>query len=268
MKLVIERILAGVALLVLLPLPAWAGPFDGTWRIDSNNAQLDPKPWDQTLANGRYKCTTCEPKIDIKADGTDQNVPSAGSEPETMAVTVIDANSVKLTNKRNGKLAVERLHTVSAEGRTMTIQYTGYPPQGGPVKVVLTHSRSGAASTGAHAVSGFWRLEKVDVQSDNGKLITFQSTVDGLIMSSPMGDGYTAKFGGPAVPVKNDPNGGTIAIKRIDANTFEETYSVKDKPLKIHRYTVHGNALTIAVTYVEQKATSTFAAERVTTPKR
>jgi hypothetical protein len=104
--------------------------------------------------------------------------------------------------------------------------------------------------------------------SDNGKLITFQSTVDGLVMSSPMDDSYTAKFGGPAVPVKNDPNGGTIAIKRIDANTFEETYSVKGKPLKIHRYTVHGSALTIAATYVEQKATSTFAAERVTTPKR
>ena len=116
-------------------------------------------------------------------------------------------------------------------------------------------------------VSGLWRLEKVDVQSDNGKLITFQSTVDGLMMSSPTGDGYTAKFDGPEVPVKNNPDGGTIAIKRIDANTFEETYSVKGKPRKIHRYTVNGNALTIASTYVEQKATSTFSAERVTTPE-
>ncbi|MDB4958644.1 MAG: hypothetical protein JWO36_6213 [Myxococcales bacterium] len=263
MKIVIEAI----ALLVLLPLPAWAGPFDGTWRIDSNSAQLDPKPWDQSVANGRYKCTTCDPKIDIKADGIDQTVPSIGSEPETMAVTVIDAKSVKLTTKRSGKLAVERVQTVSADARTLTIHYTEYPPRGGPVRVVLTHSRSGAAPAGAHAVAGLWRLEKVDVQSDTGMLITFQSTVDGLIMSSPMGDGYTAKFDGRAVPVKNDPNGGTIAINRIDANTFEETYSVKGKPLKIHRYTVHGNQMTIAATYVEQKATSTFAAERVTTPQ-
>lgn len=76
---------------------------------------------------------------------------------------------------------------------------------------------------GRHAVSGLWRQEKVDVQSDNGQLITFQSTADGLNMSSPMGDGYTAKFGGPALPVKNDPDGGTIAIKKIDSSTFEET---------------------------------------------
>jgi len=257
-----------IALFVLLPLTAWAGPFDGTWRIDSNNARLDPKPWEQTLANGRYTCTTCDPKIDVQADGTDQKVPGVGSEPETMAVTIIDAKSVKLTNKRNGKLAVERVQTVSADARTMTIQYTEYPPRGGPVRVVLTHSRSGAAPTGGHAVSGSWRLEKVDVQSDNGKLITFQSTADGLMMSSPMGDGYTAKFGGPAVAVKNDPEGGTVAIKRIDANTFEETYSVEGKPLKVHRYSVHGNAMTIAATYVDQKATSTFAAERVATPTR
>ena len=222
MKLVIPAI----ALLVLLPLPAWASPFDGTWRIDSNNAQLDPKPWDQTLANGRYRCTTCDPKIDVKADGIDQKAPSVGSQPETMAVTVLDARSVKLTNKRNGKLAAERVQTVSADGKTLTIRLTDYPPQGGPVRVVLTQSRLGSSPVGAHAVSGLWRQEKVDVQSDNGMLITFQATVDGLIMSSPMGDGYTAKFGGPAVPVNNDPEGGTVSIKRIDANTFEETYSV------------------------------------------
>jgi hypothetical protein len=260
--------IAAIALLVMLPRAAWAGPFDGTWRIDSSNARLDPKPWEQTLADGRYRCTTCDPKIDVKADGTDQKVPSGGSEPETLAVTILDARSVKLTQKRNGKLAVERVQTVSADARTMTIQYTEYPPRGGPVRVVLTHSRSGSAPTGEHAVSGFWRLEKVDVQSDNGRLITFESTMDGLIMSSPMGDSYRAKFGGPAVPVNNDPEGGTIAIKRIDANTFEETYAVRGKPRKVHRYSVHGSAMTIAATYVEQKATSIFAAERVTTPKR
>jgi hypothetical protein len=262
-----RRILV-VALLLQAPLPAWADSFDGTWRIDSSNAQLDPKPWEQTLANGRYRCTTCDPKIDVKADGTDQKVPSVGSEPETMAVTVIDADSVKLTNKRNGRLAVERIQTVSADGKTLTIRLTDHPPQGGPVKVVLTQSRLGSAPGGAHAISGSWRQEKVDVQSDNGQLITFQSTADGLIMSSPMGDGYTAKFGGPAVPVKNDPNGGTVAIRRIDASTFEESYSVKGKPLKTHRYTVKGDAMTIAVTYVQQKASSTFAAERVKAPKR
>lgn len=70
------------------------------------------------------------------------------------------------------------------------------------------------------------------------------------------------------MPVKNDPDGGTIAIKKIDANTFGETYSVNGKPRKLYRYTVNGNALRIASTYVEQKATSTFTAERVSTPER
>ena len=263
-----RRLLAGLALMVLLPLPAWAGPLDGTWRIDFKNTHLDPKPWDQTIKDGRYSCTTCDPKIDIKADGTDQNVPSDGKEPETMAVTVINAQSVRFMHKRAGKLTTERVQTVSADGKTLNAQRTEYPPQGGPVKIALSHSRIGAPPPEAHAVSGVWRVAKLDVQGDNGKLFTLQTTADGVTMSSPMGEGYSAKFDGVAVPARNDPDGGTIAIRKIDANTFEETYSVKGKPTEIHRFTVKGNALTIEATDPKRNTHSTYNAERVTTAKR
>ena len=262
------RLLGGLALLVLLPLPAWASPFDGTWRMDLKNTHLDPKPWEQTIENGRYRCTTCDPKIDIKADGTDQALPSDGSQPETMAVTVLGPRSIKLTRKRAGKLTGERLQTVAPDGKTLYVQRTEYPPEGGPVKMALSHARVGFVPEGAHAVSGVWRVATIDVETENGKLFTFRSTADGLSMSSPTGDGYTARFGGPAVPVKNDPDGGTMAIRKIDANTFEETYAVKGKPAEIHLVTVDGNKMTIAATDLKRNTRSTYTAERVTSAKR
>jgi len=263
-----RTLLAGLALVVLLPLPAWAGPFDGTWRIDMKKTHLDPKPWDQTVKDGRYSCTTCDPKIDIKADGSDQTVPTEGKEPETMAVVVINAQSVKLTHKRAGKVTRERLQSVSADGKTLNVQRVEYPPEGGPVKIAISHSRVGAPPPEAHAVSGVWRVVKLDVQSDNGKLFTLQSTGDGMTMSSPTGEGYSAKFDGAPVPWRNDPDGGTIAIRKIDANTYEETYAVKGKPVEIHRVMVKGNALTIEATDLKRNTHSTYGAERVTTAKR
>lgn len=53
--------------LVLLPLAAWAqGPFDGGWKVNVNNAQFAQKPEVQVLKDGRFACSTCNPKIDIK----------------------------------------------------------------------------------------------------------------------------------------------------------------------------------------------------------
>jgi hypothetical protein len=68
--------------------------------------------------------------------------------------------------------------------------------------------------------------------------------------------------------MRNDPDGGTIALRKIDGNTYEETYAVKGKPVEIHRVTVKGNALTIEATDLKRNTHSTYGAERVTTAKR
>ena len=57
-------------LLFMVPLVAVAqSGIGGTWRIDLNKAQIDPKPMVFELKNGMYSCSTCESKDKIKADG-------------------------------------------------------------------------------------------------------------------------------------------------------------------------------------------------------
>jgi len=63
------------ALLLLAPALLFAqSPFDGTWMTKLDTAQFPEKPDSYLLSKGRYECSSCVPKFNVKADGTDQKV--------------------------------------------------------------------------------------------------------------------------------------------------------------------------------------------------
>ena len=91
-------------------------PFDGTWVTKLDSAQFPKKPEVFLLAKGRYVCSSCVPKIDVKADGTDQKV-SGFSYFDTVAVRVIDKRSIEVTEKKDGKVMfVETSGSSSTDG--------------------------------------------------------------------------------------------------------------------------------------------------------
>lgn len=59
------KVLWSLLLLGTLPMLA-AGPFTGTWKIDISKAKFPQKPEKIELANGTYKCSTCDPPINKK----------------------------------------------------------------------------------------------------------------------------------------------------------------------------------------------------------
>lgn len=46
--------------------------FEGTWKISASDVQFSPKPYEYQVKGGRFICSSCVPKIDVKADGTPQ----------------------------------------------------------------------------------------------------------------------------------------------------------------------------------------------------
>lgn len=55
------------------PLSSLAqSPFDGTWRTIETQTKPSSKPYIFSLNKGMFDCSTCSPKIHLKADGTDQ----------------------------------------------------------------------------------------------------------------------------------------------------------------------------------------------------
>ena len=92
-----------LALLLLAPgMLAAQSPFDGTWLGKTDTAKFPQKPEQYVLDKSMYRCSTCVPKMDIKADGQDQKV--AGSNYfNTRSVKVVDDHTVEFTDKKDGK---------------------------------------------------------------------------------------------------------------------------------------------------------------------
>jgi hypothetical protein len=234
------------------------GVFDGTWKIDTSNVKFPQKPEQFVLTDGMYSCATCVPKYEVKSDGTDQKV-TGSKYRDTVAVKIIDKHTVQLTSKKDGKVVSEGKITISADGRTLTEEFTSYPPAGQSVTGKVISERVAEGPAGSHLLSGSWRTKKVDAFSDSGLTMTFKSTTDGLSMSSPTGESYDAKFDGKDYPVKGDRGGSMVSLKRVDDRTIEETMKRDGKVVGVARITAGTDGKTLNFTYENKERGTTMS---------
>lgn len=263
MKKVERSIFCSTFLVLALLVPAFSlaqSPFDGTWRVNMNESKLSPKPIGFYLSEGWYHCTSCNPQLDVQADGQDHAV--TGEPYDTLSVKEVDSKSIALTTKKGGAIDSEQTRTVSANGKLLTVSITAHPKDGGaPVVTEVTATRVGIAPSGVQATSGNWKIEKVK-QSDNGLTTTYKSSGDELTMTTPTGESYTAKLDGTDAPVKGAYGFDTVSLKKIDARTIEETDKRDGKVVDVAKMTVSpdGKKMTIVDTSKVTDRTSTYVA--------
>jgi len=125
-------------------------------------------------------------------------------------------------------------------------------------------TRMTSGPTGSHALSGTWRPVKMESVSDVGLLITYRLEGDTLTMSRPTGLSYKAKLDGTVAPYQGDPEKHSVSVRRVDANTIEETDELNGKPTSVVRMTVaaDGKSMTIVVKNVEAGTTTQVAATK------
>jgi hypothetical protein len=101
-------------------LPALAGnPLSGTWKVNFSKSTFSQKPQKYEIANGTYKCLTCDPPAVVKADGADQ--PDSGHPAyDTMSLRIIDPKNIEIVNKKAGKLVAEVKITISDDNAVAT----------------------------------------------------------------------------------------------------------------------------------------------------
>jgi hypothetical protein len=252
-----------LALLLLSPAMLLAqSPFDGTWMTKLDTAQFPKKPNSYLLNKGMYECSSCVPKFNVKADGTDQKV-TGHPYYDTVAVKVVDDHTVQLTQKKDGKTMFSGTDTVSSDGNTLTTKFTDQT-EDKPVTGEVTSTRVSKGPGGSHAVSGSWRTDKVNSVSDNGLLVTYEGTQDGLKMSDPNGESYDAKFDGKDYPVEGDPGHTVVSLKRIGNDTIEETDKRNGKVVGIAKMTVSsdGKWITVEFTDKERGTTTTYKMQK------
>ncbi len=249
------RWLMAVSFLVGLLMPATAraqSPFDGTWKVDLKTAKFPEKPDVYLLQDGMYHCKTCVPSVDVKADGQDHEV-SGHPYYDMMSIKVADERTIEETDKKNGKTVATSKTWVSADGNTLMFEFTdSSATNADPVTGKGEETLVAKGPAGSHAISGSWRMSKMDTLSDNAISITYKVSGDSLSMSNPTGQSYTAKLDGTEAPYKGDPGTTSVSVKNVNKNTLEETDKRDGKVITVARITVSADGKSLAVA-VEDK---------------
>lgn len=265
MKTLERSVASAMFLMVALSVPAFSfaqSPFDGTWRINMNEAKISPKPIGFYLSQGWYHCTTCNPALDVQADGQDHAV--SGQPYDTISVKEVDPKTIAITTKKGGNIDSESTRSLSANGKTLTVKITSHPEGGGPpVTTEVTATRVGIAPSGVQATSGNWKIDKVK-QSENGLTTTYKSNGDELTMTTPTGETYTAKLDGTDAPVTGAYGYDTVSLKKINDHTIEETDKRAGNVVDVSKLTVSpdGKKMTIVDTSKPSDRTSTYVATK------
>ena len=230
--------------LLLLPaLVVAQSPLDGTWKNDESRMQFPPKPDVYVLQNGIYECKTCVPPHTIKADGTDQKL-AGDPYTDTLAVKVIDDHRVENTAKRAGKVVGTNKNIISADGNTLTVNWTDSgQPAGGTQTGTYTARRVARGPVGAHLFSGSWQVEK-QKSSDAGVTWNYKVNGDELTMNTVIGQSYTAKLDGSDAPYKGDPGTTSVSVRMLRKGKLEEIDKRDGKVIGVGTFTIAADGKT------------------------
>jgi hypothetical protein len=248
------------ALLLFAPSFLFAqSRFDGTWQMKMDTLRFSGTPEEYLLEKGMYHCLTCAPRVDVKADGTDQKV--TGHYFDTIAVRVINPSTVEFIQKKDGKTTFAVIETVSADGQTMTEDFTN-TMGAETIAGKAGFTRVSKAPPGSHALSGEWQMQTVKNATHAGTLTTYQSTVGGLNISDG-GPAYEVKFDGKDYPASWDAHA-TVSLKVIDDYTIEVTDKLDGKVAVVTLMTVARDGKSMRVESVDKLrgSTMTYTAEK------
>jgi hypothetical protein len=248
-------------LVLLLPVLAMAqSPFEGTWKMDMSSVQWPEKPDVYLLQNGMYQCKTCVPPVNVKADGTDQTV-TGDPYSDTLAVKVIDDHNVEQTSKKAGKVVGAEKDVVSADGNTLTVNWTNSGnPSGGTQTGTYNAKRVEKGPAGANLISGSWRTEKAEASAP-ALTWTYKFSGNEVTMTNLTGQSYTARLDGTDAPIKGDPGATSVSVKMLGKDTLEETTKRDGKVIGIGKNTISADGKTLKIVYEDKLQGKTFKAD-------
>src|SRR5579864_1458881 len=255
--------LAALLMLLLAPVFALAqSGFDGTWKVDMNKVEFPKKPDVYLLQNGIYECKSCAPPVKVKADGQDQTV-TGHPYYDTAAIKVISDHEIEETDKKNGKTVATSKTTVSPDGNSLMFEFSDSSNTNAePVTGKGEETRVAKGPAGSNAISGSWRVAKMENLSDNAITWTYKVSGNELTMTTPTGQSYTAKLDGTEAPYKGDPGTDAVSVKMVGKNTVEETDKRGAKVISVAKTTLQPDGKTAKIV-VEDKlhgTTSQFVA--------
>lgn len=242
-------------LLLLTPVVSFSqSPFDGTWVLNQDTAQLPEKPAQYLLNKGMFRCSGCIVNMEIEADGYDHKVPAADYW-DTVNVQIVDAYTVEIIAKKAGKTMLTEVDAISSDGSMLT-QMVKDTTEADTVTIETLNRRMDNGTPGSHPISGSWRAYKIN-RSSNGSVIKYKCTAGGFTGETPLGERFDAKFDGNYYPVVDDPGHTMVSAKLLNPNTVELTHKRKEKIVSISHMSVVPGGESIHVVFENKEANTT-----------
>jgi hypothetical protein len=227
LKSALRRTLILAAIVASAPAALAQSRFSGTWKIDISSIPVNRSNLVWVLQNGRYRCESCVPPIDVLADGKDQLTPR--QQYDSISVQIVNDRTVREIEKKDGHIVSNELFVVSADGSTVTDRFDSW---------IVTSSRVAPGPQGAHALSGTWRTVKFESTSDRDLLISFTVRGHEITMSRPTGQSYTAKLDGTRAPYQGESGISAVSVRSINATSIEETDYLHGRAVRSARMTL------------------------------
>jgi hypothetical protein len=197
-------------------LHAMNGSFVGKWKLNPEKSTMHDQMKVAPAGANRYAFDFGGGPEFIVTNGTDQ----PGLEGSTLAVTAEAPRVWKVVRKKNGRMQISAIWTLSPDGNSLRDDFTGYPANGSSFTIHYIYTPIGGAS-GFAAVwdSTSEKLGRVEIEvqpyQDNGLSFINQTQHSTKNM----------KFDGKDYPVK-DADAGVAAMssaRRVNASTLEFT---------------------------------------------
>lgn len=222
----------------------WAegDPFTGKWKMDpAKSTTVDEMKVDSAGGN-KYALDLGAGMIEtITVDGTDQ----PGLYGTTLAITVEAPNQWKVVRKKDGTMELTGNWTLSADGGTLTDDYSEFDPKGAVTTHLLyKYQRTGGGS----GFAGDWVSTSQPTDSVEVEIVAWEA--DGLSLTRRQVTRHV-KFDGKdyAAEGANLPAGFGTSRRRVDAHTVELMDKIGDKAVDTQKMTVSEDGKTLTVTY-------------------
>jgi hypothetical protein len=240
------RSLRQLAVFLLFTGTVWADTdsFVGTWKLNPAKSTLtDQMRVEAANSPNAYTfyLSATNPET-IVADGTDQ----PGIFGTTLAVTVLDPNQWRVVRKKNGRMLISAIWDLSADGKTLTDNFTGYRADGSTNNLLYKYTRT----AGTSGFTGTWESTSEQVNS-NFEIQVQTYEADGLSFINPAqkvtknirfdGQDYAAQ--GP-----NLPAGYVTSGRRLSGGALQLTDKISGKVLDTQQVEVSPDGKTLTFT--------------------
>jgi hypothetical protein len=223
-------------------LHATNGSFVGKWKLNPEKSTMHDQMKVAPAGANRYSFDFGGGPELIVTNGTDQ----PGLDGSTLAVTAEAPRVWRVVRKKNGRMQISAIWSLSPDGNSLRDDFTGYPPNGSSFTIHYIYTPIGGAS-GFAAVwdSTSERPGQVEIEvqpyQSNGLSFINQTQHSTKNMS----------FDGKDYPVKdaNAPAGAMSSARRVNASTLEFTEKRNGKVAdKQHiQLSPDGNTLTMTI---------------------